>query len=130
MTNGRAKILKVLLIEDDLAMRTGIEGNLELDGHSVEAHASVEALGPITRLTDIDLLITDHQLPGENGLEFADRFHALRPEVPIVLITAYFSRDLEARVGGRGFVRLLRKPFVYEEFHELIQRMANHAWHG
>jgi DNA-binding NtrC family response regulator len=59
-------------------------------------------------------------------LSFADRFHAAHPKIPVLMVTAYWSRQLEIQAGARRFIRLMRKPIDYEEIHELV-RLLEHT---
>lgn len=116
--------MTILLIEDDDAMRGGLEGNLPFDGFGVIAYAAVEDLPELEALAAVDVVLADYQLPGESGLDFADRFHARRPAVPMILMTAHCSHDLEAKVARRPYLRLLRKPFDYDELLSLVTALA------
>jgi DNA-binding NtrC family response regulator len=113
--------LTILLLDDEEGFRGALAGNLRDDGHAVREYATAAAMPPLDSLDDIALLITDYHVPGENGLAFADRFHAAHPEIPVLMITAYWSRQLEIQAGARRFIRLMRKPIDYEEIHELVQ---------
>ncbi len=74
-------------------------------------------------LLDTTLLITDYEMPGENGVAFADRFHAARPGVPIVLVTAYRTHAIDAEAAARPFLVVLSKPFDYELLHTLVHEL-------
>ncbi len=74
-------------------------------------------------LEGIALVLTDYQ-PSERGLAFADAFHAVHPTTPIVLVTAFWSHHLEAELARRNFLVMLRKPFDYDDLHELVHRLA------
>ena len=63
-------------------------------------------------------------MPGENGVAFADRFHASRPDVPVVLVTAYRTHAIEALAAARPFLTALSKPIDYEQFHTLVHELA------
>jgi hypothetical protein len=47
--------------------------------------------------------------------------------VPVVLVTAYWTADLEAQIAARRFVRLYRKPVDYEELHQIVHELAGSA---
>jgi len=81
--------IPILLIDDDPSSRLGLSGALGDDGHKVFAFAFPAQVPADGRLLDGTLLVTDYEMPGENGMEFADRFHAARPDVPVVLMTAF-----------------------------------------
>lgn len=66
------------------------------------------------------MLIVDYQMNGEDGLSFADHFHAAYPDVPVLMVTAYWSTFLDAEVAARGFVTLRRKPIDYDELASLL----------
>ena len=86
----------ILLVDDDPSFRLGLAGVLGDDGHEVFAYAFPARSPRTVRLRGVTLLITDYDMPGENGIAFADRFHAARPDVPVVLVTAYRTHAIEA----------------------------------
>ncbi len=111
---------EILLIDDDEDFRTGLAGVLRDDGFGVLEYAGGHELPMPDALPGIRLIITDYQMPGDSGLAIADRYHAAHPSVPIVLVTAHWSRQLEAEVAARPFIRLCRKPFNYEDIETLL----------
>ena len=94
------------------------------DGHEVFAYAFPGEVPEDGRLQGVTLLITDYDMPGENGVAFADRFHAARPDVPVVLVTAYRTHAIEALASARPFLTALSKPLDYEQFHTLVHELA------
>ncbi len=63
---------KVLLVDDDLLVMTGISAMLEDLGHTpIEAHSGAEALGKLAAGVEVDVVITDHAMPGMTGLQLA-----------------------------------------------------------
>lgn len=113
----------MLLVEDDDAFRIGLETNLVDDGHPVVAHASVGALAAGAPI-QADVAILDYELPGANGLAIADALHAAEPDTAIVLVTAYWTADLEEQLARRTFVGLCRKPVDYDDLHALVHALA------
>jgi DNA-binding NtrC family response regulator len=106
--------MRILLIDDDADFRASLAANLRDDGHDVLEYAAASVLPPLSALGDINAVITDYDLPREDGLQFIDRYHAVHPGVPVVVVTAYSTANLEAQALRRRFVTLLRKPLQYE----------------
>jgi len=116
--------ISILLVEDEHSFRAGLGGLLRDDGHEVLEYAEPAHLPPLATLGHVHLLLSDYDMPSENGLSLADRFHALHPAVPIILVTAYRTNHLDAEVARRPFVRLVEKPIPYDTVHALIHQLA------
>jgi len=112
--------LTVLLIDDDSGFRDGLASLLEDDGHKVLSYSCPSAAPANEKLPLVHSLICDFDMPGENGFSFADRFHRTRPHVPVILVTAYQASRVTSRVAARPFLKVLSKPFEYEEIHDLL----------
>lgn len=100
----------ILLIEDDPAVRQVIEQHLTEAGFVVVArHDTQTALKDMSRLQEIDLLLTDLVMPGgqPDGLDFATTAKAQSPDLPIIFITGYYG--FVARAGELPG-RVLYKP--------------------
>lgn len=109
----------VVLLDDDEDFRSALAANLIDDGFAVREYARPADV-PLDTLPAPRALILDYQMPGENGLSFADRFHTAHPDVPVVMITAYWSDYLDAQVGARDYLTLRRKPIDYEQLTALL----------
>ena len=114
----------VLLLDSDDDFRSALAANLADDGHAVVHFARPRDVPPLATFEELTLLILDYQLDGEDGLSFADRFHASHPRVPVVMVTTYASDRLEAEVAARTFLTLRHKPVDYEELAELLPLSA------
>jgi len=111
----------VLLLDDDETFRTALSELLSDDGHAVKAYGSVAEMPPLSDLPAPSALITDYQLGrGEDGLEFARRFNAVHPDVPIILVTAYASDHVTQSAAAMPYLSLLRKPMPYEDLQRLL----------
>jgi two-component system nitrogen regulation response regulator GlnG len=116
--------LDILLVDDEISFRTSLAEMLRDDGHAVRDYGAPAQVPELGSLCDVALLVTDYEMPGRNGVELADEFHACHPDVPILLLTAYCSEVLEANVAARSFVRLVQKPIDYGALHALIHAAA------
>jgi DNA-binding response OmpR family regulator len=107
--------MRVLLVEDDAALATGIVEGLERAGMSVDHLVAAEPAESALALTAYDLAIVDLGLPGMDGLELIRRVRRRKSTIPILILTA---RDgLDDRVKGLdiGADDYLVKPFLLPE---------------
>jgi two-component system nitrogen regulation response regulator GlnG len=111
-------------MDDDEAFRGALAESLRDDGFRVLDLAGVHELPPLATLVDVKAVVTDYDMPGTDGLAFADLFHAAHPETPIIMVTAYSTPQLDADIATRHFVSLLRKPFDYDDLHDLLDQIV------
>jgi DNA-binding response OmpR family regulator len=116
----------VILLDDDDDFRLALAANLSDDGYSVRHYARPADVPPLLLEEAVTILILDFEMNGEDGLSFADRFHAFHPDVPVVMLTAYWSDFLDREIGARDFIVLRRKPVDYEELARLLPPLAHH----
>ncbi|MDB5590109.1 MAG: multi-sensor hybrid histidine kinase [Enterovirga sp.] len=106
--------LTVLVVDDDLLVSAGTAAMLEDLGHRViEANSGAEALDTLAEQGQaVDVVITDHAMPGMTGLELARRIRDAHPTLPVILASGYTDmQDLAAY----GDVPRLAKPFRQSE---------------
>jgi signal transduction histidine kinase len=107
------KDLRVLLVDDDSAVREVVAGILHDLGYGVvEAGSGGAALDLLDSEAAIDLLMVDFAMPGMNGAEVAREIRARRPGLPVLFVTGYADTEALSAAGGGG---VLRKPFVHED---------------
>jgi DNA-binding NtrC family response regulator len=105
---------KVLVVDDDPVVGKSFDRVLARKGYAViTAENGQEALNKIAS-EDYDAVFTDIKMPGMSGIEVAERMHAKRPWMPVVIITGYGSADHEARAEAAGVRGFLRKPLSPE----------------
>jgi len=121
--------LTVLLVDDDEAFRRGLAENLRDDGHLVFEYGEPGDVPLLSALDGVTVVVTDYEMPGSDGLCFADRVHAAAPQLPVVLLTAQREAPLEANAAGRSFVRLLYKPVEYQRLHQLLHELVGDTSH-
>jgi two-component system C4-dicarboxylate transport response regulator DctD len=115
----------VLLVDDDDGFRSALAENLRDDGYAVIEYAAAQEVPPLGGLSDVSVLVTDYDMPGTDGLAFADRFHSVHPRVPIIMVTGSCAAHLHAQAAARGFVSLLSKPFRYDKLHNLLPQLSH-----
>lgn len=118
--------LRVLLVEDDVEVRTVVRRFLDQLGCDVaEAHNGEIALAMIESDRAVDLLLSDIALgAGMRGTELAARAQALRPAMGVLLMSGFSSELLDADQSSPPDWELLRKPYTREELAAAIARVA------
>jgi len=104
-------LISVVVVDDDESLRESLEGLLKSLGHAVEVFASAESFLSSGALAETDLLILDIHMPGMTGPELQRELKSLRPELPIIFITAHSDDGVISRVMAEGAVSCLFKPF-------------------
>jgi len=117
----------VLLLDDDDSFRNALAENLRDDGYNVAEYTTAHEVPPLTALGAVRAVVTDYDMPGTNGLIFADMFHAVYPNVPVIMVTSGCTKSLEAQTAARDFVSLLRKPIEYGQLYHLLHHLAGVA---
>lgn len=106
---------KILLIDDEAALRETIEALLSLEGYLVDtAPTGEDGLAKIDR-NPYDLILLDLALPGKNGIEILSLIRERQPELPVIMITAFGTVDnvIDAiRAGAQNFIQ---KPWDNEK---------------
>ena len=119
-----ARRWRVLVVDDDQIVAAGTSAMLEDLGHStIEADSAESALRVLGADNDIDLVITDHAMPGMTGTELAARIRQGWPGLPVVLATGY------ADLLGSEDPRLprLSKPYRQADLAAMVARLAGSA---
>ncbi|BDU76820.1 ABC transporter substrate-binding protein [Mesoterricola sediminis] len=115
--------LRVLVADDDPLVRESIQSVLEVLGHRAEAFPTgEELLDRLADLPDVDLVILDLNMPGLGGPGTLPRLRALRPDLPVFLVTGRADGEAQALVDGYPGVILLGKPFSLKELDDRLIR--------
>ena len=106
---------RILIIDDEAAIRDSLEALLTLEGFSVEMATEGNSGLDLLSANEYDLLLLDLSMPGESGIDLLPRIKRMRPELPVVMITAYgtVGNVVDAlRAGADNFVQ---KPWDNEK---------------
>src|SRR5712692_3908036 len=112
----------ILIVEDDADLGFLLQEVLKREGHRVEiAETGAAALARLQRGT-YDLVLLDLRLPDGDGLELLPRYQELAPDVPIIVMTAFNTRQIALEATHRGAYDFFRKPFEIQEVQIVIRR--------
>jgi two-component system response regulator PilR (NtrC family) len=112
---------RILIVDDERSMREMLSILLEREGYeTVEAKNGQEA----TQLFEsslFDLVISDIQMPGINGIELLARIKKLAPDVPVLMITAFATAEQAVDAIKLGAFHYFTKPFNNDEIRALVR---------
>jgi FixJ family two-component response regulator len=116
----RTSACVVAVVDDDRSILQSLENLLESADYTVRLYRSATALLEGGALSEIACLISDIDMRGMDGFELARRARAVRPQLPIILITGYVERleRLPPFVGSKP--RLFTKPFQGDELLQAV----------
>ncbi len=122
MSDPGASSARILIAEDDEPQRQFAQRALALDGHRVEAVADGIAALAALRGAAFDLLLTDIQMPGMDGIELALLVGREQPRLPIILMTGFAAQKERARNLDALLRGVVLKPFSIEEIRATVRR--------
>jgi PAS domain S-box-containing protein len=115
---------RVLIVDDDPLIRMGTTDMLEDLGHTaIEASSAAQALEMLRSGVQVDLVLTDHAMPGMTGVELARQVQEAWPALPVLLATGYADLP-EGEL--MGFIRL-SKPYRQEELSVRIAQLLGES---
>jgi len=116
----------ILIVDDDDSLRRVIEFNLQKRGYTTTAAESAEKALKILKSSDFDLLISDMRMPGMEGIQLMEKAREMRPDLPVIFITAFGSIEKAVEAVKLGAYDYITKPFDTDEFLHAIDRAIDH----
>jgi two-component system, cell cycle response regulator CpdR len=121
-----AAMIRILLAEDEDAMRTYLARALENAGYDVVAVDRGTAALPWLETGDFDLLLSDIVMPEMDGIELAQRCAEISPETKVMFITGFAAVTLKASREAPQ-AKVLSKPFHLKDLVMEVERLFGHA---
>ncbi|MGZ5855591.1 MAG: sigma 54-interacting transcriptional regulator, partial [Xanthobacteraceae bacterium] len=112
----------ILVADDDAAIRTVLNQALSRAGYEVRSTGNAATLWRWVSQGDGDLVITDVVMPDENAFDLLPRIKKLRPDLPIVVMSAQNTFMTAIRASERGAYEYLPKPFDLKELIAIVGR--------
>lgn len=112
----------VLIVEDDAALREALIDTLQAADMSVLAACDAPSALQLLQNEDIALVISDVQMPGRNGYQLLSSIKQMRPDLPVVLMTAYGTVAQAVAAMREGATDYIVKPFDAQALIEMAQR--------
>ena len=111
---------RILVVDDEAPLLMTLVANLELEGFEVmDAKNAEEALALVER-HDFDVVLSDIRMPGMNGVDLCRTLRRNRPELPVLLMTAFTVEGLVREAVNEGALMVIPKPFAIEHLVKLL----------
>ncbi|MBG6126980.1 Fis family two component sigma-54 specific transcriptional regulator [Pseudomonas putida] len=117
-------LIKVLLVEDDRALRQALGDTLEIGGFAYRAVGSAEEALEAVQGDAYSLVISDVNMPGMDGHQLLAHLRRQYPQLPVLLMTAHAAVERAVEAMRQGAVDYLVKPFEPKALLSLVERHA------
>jgi PAS domain S-box-containing protein len=122
-----ADAIRVLLVDDESSFAEMAAGSLERADERFEIELETDAEAGLDRATEaeVDCIISDHDLPGMDGIDFLEAVREVEPELPFVLFTGKGSEEIASEAISAGVTDYLQKEVGTDQFEVLANRVNN-----
>ena len=115
----------ILVADDDRSIRTVLDQALGRVGYQVRSTGNAATLWRWASEGEGELIITDVVMPDENGLDLLPRIKRMRPDIPIIVMSAQKTLLTAVKAAERGAYDYLPKPFDLKELLRVVERAMN-----
>jgi two-component system response regulator HydG len=119
-------VKRVLVVDDDRATCNLLQMGLSREGFDTQTTTGGERALQLLAQQDFDLVMTDLNMPSMSGLELCERVVAARPEVPVIVITAFGNMDVAIAAMRAGAFDFVTKPFEMDAMVLSLERAIRH----
>ena len=116
--------IKVLFVDDDLALGSIVTLALEDAGYEVHYQTSLAGIRTVTTEMCPDIVVLDVEIGTGNGIDAIPELKLIAPEVPVLIVSSHVESDNVVKALEVGAVTYLKKPFEIAELLAYIHRFA------
>ena len=125
-----SKPVRVLVVDNDTAMRRALRGSLAVQGYLItEARSGEEALEEMGQ-RPADLVLLDIEMPGIGGMETCRRLRIIAPKAGVIMVTVCDSEEDKIRALEAGADDYVTKPFSFRELLARLRAIARRVGVG
>jgi signal transduction histidine kinase len=122
MDNPKAPAVRILVVDDERLQQQALIDVLTLEGYTArgcdDSHQAIQKL----QQGEFDLLITDLQMPGINGIDLIRQAQVINPELPAILVTGHASVESAVAAMRSGVFDYVTKPFRLSTMVAAVER--------
>ncbi|MCM8757788.1 MAG: response regulator [Candidatus Omnitrophica bacterium] len=123
-SHGKTK--KILVVDDDLAVRDFLNRFLTMYGFKVKLVMSGQSAIEVLKEYDFDIVFLDIRMPYVDGIKTYQELINIKPNLRFVLMSGYAVEDLIKDILNQDGVYFLKKPFDMEELNKVIEELVKY----
>jgi two-component system NtrC family response regulator len=104
----------ILIVDDEKNYLVVLEALLGSEGYEIVTTDNAREAVRSVRESDLDLVITDMKMPGMSGMELLEECKKIRPELPVIMMTAYGTIEMAVEAMKKKAYDYITKPFNNE----------------
>ncbi len=112
----------ILIVDDEKNYLVVLEALLSPEGYEIMTSDKAQEALRLIQESDIDLLLTDMKMPGMTGMELMEEAKKIKPEVPVIMMTAYGTIEMAVEAMKKHAYDYITKPFQNEELKLTIKK--------
>src|SRR3954464_11045361 len=118
---------RILIVDDQDVIRDSLAATLARQGHEVVA--ATDGPGALTKISSsrFELMISDLKMPKMTGTELLAEVKKIRPELPVIMMTAFATVQTAVEAMKLGAYDYIQKPFDGDEIKHLVDRTPGHT---
>ncbi len=120
-------VKRILVVDDEENARLGLSRLLTQEGFFVDSVSNGYEALTYLRQNEVDLIITDINMPGMNGLTFLKELNKNFPKSNVIMITAYGGVESYIEAMNLGAFEYINKPVKIEELKSILNKIFKEA---
>jgi two-component system NtrC family response regulator len=112
----------ILIVDDEKNYLVVLEALLSPEGYEIMTADNARAALRLIEESDLDLVLTDMKMPGMNGMELLEECKRAKPEVPVIMMTAYGTIEMAVEAMKKRAYDYITKPFQNEQLKMTIRK--------
>jgi len=112
----------ILIVDDEKNYLVVLEALLESEGYEIITAGDARAALATVREADLDLVVTDMKMPGMSGMELLEACKKLKPDLPVIMMTAYGTIEMAVEAMKKHAYDYIQKPFENEKLKLTIKK--------
>jgi DNA-binding NtrC family response regulator len=121
-----AENIRILIVDDEMIVRSSLKSGLEEDGYGIDTAASAEDALKMLQDHTYSIILLDIKMPGMDGIELLRRVKQVNPNIEVVMITAYATIESAVEAMKIGAFDYITKPFEPDEVGLIIKKIITH----
>ena len=111
---------RIIVVDDEKNIRLTLAQSLETPGMEIDTAVNGEEALQKIAMKDYQIMLLDLRMPGMDGMEVLKRISETRPDIRVIIITAYGTIDSAVEAIKLGAVDFIQKPFSPDEIRNLV----------